>query len=164
MNPDDLIRIARLLAGGMTGGGLGRPRDADLRRAVSAAYYALFHALAACCADTLIGSSPRTRSQQAWRQTYRALDHGPAKERCARREIEQFPQDIQDFAASFVKLQGRRHTADYDPLPDRGSGFYRSDVLKLIGEVEEMIGVLNAASDLDRRAFAALVLFRLRRD
>ena len=84
MNPEDLIRIARGLAGGAIGGNIGRPRQAELRRAVSAAYYALFHALARCCADTLVGATPASRSQTAWTQTYRALEHGYAKNQCVR--------------------------------------------------------------------------------
>ena len=44
MNPRDLIKIARQLASGAVDGNRGRPRQAELRRAVSAAYYALFHA------------------------------------------------------------------------------------------------------------------------
>ena len=58
MNPDDLIRIARYLASTGTGINAGRPSQADLRRAVSTTYYALFHALAQCCANTLIGATP----------------------------------------------------------------------------------------------------------
>lgn len=57
MNPYDLIRIARHLATGGVSGDRGRPRQADLRRAISAAYYALFHALCRCCADTLAGAT-----------------------------------------------------------------------------------------------------------
>lgn len=56
MNPRHLIRIARQLASGVVSGSRGRPRQAELRRAMSAAYYALFHALAYCCADRLAGS------------------------------------------------------------------------------------------------------------
>lgn len=33
----------------------GRPLESDLRRAMSTTYYALFHCLAVCCTDTLIG-------------------------------------------------------------------------------------------------------------
>ena len=36
MNPDDLIQIARHLAMGGVGSGLGRPRQTDLRRPASA--------------------------------------------------------------------------------------------------------------------------------
>ena len=55
MNPDDLIRIAEHLASGGVRGRIGRPVQAELRRAVSATYYALFHALARCCANMLVG-------------------------------------------------------------------------------------------------------------
>lgn len=66
MNPRDLIRIARQLASGAVGGNRGRPRQAELRRAVSAAYYAMFHALALSGANTLAGSTRANRSQRAW--------------------------------------------------------------------------------------------------
>ena len=52
MNPQDLISGARLLAQG--NGRRGRPRQADLCRAVSTAYYALFHTLAGCGADPAV--------------------------------------------------------------------------------------------------------------
>ena len=161
MNPDDLIRIARYLASTGTGVGTGRPSQADLRRAVSTTYYALFHALAQCCANTLIGAASH-QSQQPWRQTYRALEHHHAKNRCKSPEIDRFPQEIQTFAASFVALQNRRHTADYDPYPNQSStSFYRHDVLQLITEAEQAINSLNSAYPLDRHAFAAYVLFPL---
>ena len=57
MNPDDLLRIAEGLARGALGSGMGRPRQAELRRAISAAYYAMFHALALCGANTLVGAT-----------------------------------------------------------------------------------------------------------
>ena len=79
MNPRDLIRISRQLASGAVGGSRGRPRQAELRRAVSAAYYALFHSLALCCAERLAGSSRASRRDQSWIQTYRALEHGYAR-------------------------------------------------------------------------------------
>ena len=52
MTPYNLIAAAQdlLLAG------RGRPRQANLCWAVSTSYYAMFHSLATCCADTLEGS------------------------------------------------------------------------------------------------------------
>ena len=47
MNPRDLIETARRLVES----GAAQPTQADLRRAVSTAYYALFHCLAAATAD-----------------------------------------------------------------------------------------------------------------
>ena len=80
MNWEQLIAIARLLAESPRHGeARGRPQQARLRKAISAAYYAVFHALANSNADTLIGASPQFRSLPAWTQTYRALGHGFAK-------------------------------------------------------------------------------------
>ena len=62
MKPEDLIRIAESLASGRAGNLAGRPRQAELRRAVSAAYYALFHTLANSCADLLVGTMSANRS------------------------------------------------------------------------------------------------------
>ncbi|HVY50205.1 MAG TPA: hypothetical protein VHA07_01450 [Devosia sp.] len=64
MKPGDLIAQARRLANASPK----RPRDADLRRAVSAAYYALFQAIAKASADLLVGSAGASRSDKAWRQ------------------------------------------------------------------------------------------------
>ena len=53
VNPRDLIQTARRL----TESGAAQPTQADLRRAVSTAYYALFHCLAATVADLLTGAT-----------------------------------------------------------------------------------------------------------
>ena len=161
MNPDDLIRIARHLAAGGVGGRRGRPRQAELRRAVSAAYYALFHVLARCCADTLVGSSPARRRQPAWERAYRSLQHTFAKDQCNNQnEMRQFPLEIQDFGRRFVAIQRYRHQADYAPE----ATFSRSQVLELIDEGETAIADFGNAAAMDRRAFAVHVLFRSRRD
>lgn len=129
MDPSDLLLIAHQLASGLVGSRRGRPRQAELRRAVSTAYYALFHTLARCGADLVAGSTKQHRSQSAWQQTYRALDHGETRKRCAPpTRLAEFPIGIQDFAASFVRMQRLRHWADYDPL----SMFKRSLVLQWI--------------------------------
>ena len=82
MKPDDFVKTARSLVGQQ---GAGRPRETDLRRAVSTAYYGLFHCVASSGADLLVGGKQADRSERAWRQAYRALNHGQAKNRC--REI-----------------------------------------------------------------------------
>jgi hypothetical protein len=65
---EELIATARKLAKASPQ----KPRQADLKRAVSTAYYALFHALAKDAADMLVGVGP-SRPDKAWTQTYRAL-------------------------------------------------------------------------------------------
>ena len=71
MKAHDLIATARSL----TGLDPRKPTQANLRRAVSTAYYAVFHLLARTAADLLIG---RTHNS-AWHLAYRALEHGNAK-------------------------------------------------------------------------------------
>ena len=60
MTPTDFIATARDLAQANI---RGRPRQTNLRRAVSTTYHALFHAIAGCCADTLVGGPNSNRSE-----------------------------------------------------------------------------------------------------
>jgi len=101
----------------------------------------MFHALAGCCADLLIGGTRADRSRHAWRQTFRALEHGAAKNACMHRAIvQQFPKAIEDFANSFVTLQQHRHAADYDPA----ERFKKSDVEADIDTAEDAIRLFLA--------------------
>ena len=157
MNPHDLIKIARFLATVGVVSSLGRPRQADLRRAVSAAYYALFYALACCGADTLAGSSSVRRSQAGWQRIYRSLEHGATLRRLNNRSgMRGFPREIRGFGRLFVNLQFQRHRADYDPA----ASFDRTTVLLLVTEAEQHIIGLENAAPADRRDFAIYVLFR----
>ena len=156
MTPRNFLATAEDLAGTDR---RGRPRHTNLRRAVSTTYYALFHCLAACCATMLVGGPGSDRSRPAWRQTYRALRHGTARQRCQRREIiSRFPAAIQDFAQFFSEMQAKRHAADYDPY----AAFSKSDVLQDIGAAEAIIDHFNTTPARDRRAFAVYVLLDVR--
>ena len=158
MNAHDLIAAARLLA---THPRRGRPPEANLRRAVSTAYYALFHSLAECCADTIAGRRRANRSSNAWLRVYRALDHGTAKRRCNdQEEIRKFPPEIQNFAAWFSEMQRRRHIADYAPDAD----FDREETTQLITETEDAIRRFDNLSTQHRRAFAVHILMSPRRN
>ena len=157
MNPEHLLDIADDLARGS--GRLGRPRQAQLARAVSTAYYALFHALANCCADSLAGASPASGSRRAWRQTYTSLEHRLTRNRCENRDvIRRFPEDIQLFAESFAFLQRQREVADYEP----NAVHSRYLVANLVYEARQAVRRLENADARDRRAFALYVLLRLR--
>ena len=152
----DFIKTARDL---VDASGIGRPRETNLRRAVSAAYYALFHCLAQCCADTLVGGAGSDRSQPAWNQAYRALQHRTARRRCERRAvITRFPDEIQDFASHFAYMQAKRHDADYNP----DASFSKADVAQGIDDAERAIMLFNEAPIRDRRAFAVYVLLDIR--
>lgn len=158
MDPRDLIRLGLRLASGAVGGRRGRPRQTELRRAISAAYYAMFHTLAACCANQLAGATPASRNQAAWRQIYRALEHGYARAQCERAISGKFPAGIRDFARQFVSMQFERQNADYDP----DERYLRLDVMENIQETERIISQFNHASKAEQRAFAIHVLHRSR--
>lgn len=135
-----------------------KPRQADLKRAVSTANYALFHTLAHTCADRLIGTGLR-RDNPAWRQVYRSLEHGFARSACERSQKLGFPDEIVRFGNAFVRLQKERHDADYDPA----ARFTKPEVALLIAQAEQAIRSLNQASNQDKTAFAALVLLKQRK-
>lgn len=121
---DDFLALAETLARLEPG----KPKQSSLRRAVSTAYYAVFHSVAFLCADSLI----------SWRRPwhfvtpiYRSLDHRKAK--TVLQNVAQNPSIWGSEAAliggTFVLLQERRHTADYDPEP---FPFGRRETLALV--------------------------------
>ena len=135
-------------------------RQAESCRAVSTTYYALFHALANSCADALAGSTQADRRDIAWTQTYRALEHGLARDKCNNTsQMSRFPAEIRDFGKLFVYMQEQRNIADYAPR----ATFSRSSVVEKIDRAEEAIAKLNAVDSSQLRAFAIYVLFRSRR-
>jgi hypothetical protein len=96
--------------------------DITLRRAVSSAYYALFHRINGDAVKLLAPDVPaRTNHRiQRW------FDHGEMKKICGRFlsiELEQplrgllgvaASPEIQEVARRFIELQDARHSADYD--------------------------------------------------
>ena len=135
-----------------------KPRQADLKRAISTAYYALFHAMAKDAADMLVGVGP-TRPDRAWAHAYRALQHGDARLACEGVRNINFPSTIKTCADAFVALQQKRHDADYDP--DHRA--LREDALSAIKLAEDAIRDLKASAKRDRRAFAVQILMKKRK-
>lgn len=103
-----------------------RPRQVNLRRAVSNAYYSLFHQFIGDCCMHVVGAGPTVRAHRT--MLYRTLQH-----RDMRLAAETFPRaqwhpailaaagvtvpdsGLQTLARLFVRLQNARHAADYDP-------------------------------------------------
>lgn len=156
MNPDDLIDQARHLAQLSAK----KPKQADLRRAVSAAHYAAFHALCSDCADMMIGVGSK-RKLAAWSRVYRSVNHGDAKRHCSQlgpllkiAGPAGLDRGVRRFAASFPNLQEQRHRADYDPH----ARFKRSQVLGLIETADRASQGLRGAGKSARRDFACHIL------
>jgi hypothetical protein len=135
----DLLEQARHLAGREPT----RPRQASLRRAVSASYYALFHLLAA--EGALQSAPPRPGGLRP--QVRRAFVHADMKSLCRQfagrtglseqlRALVSLPLDpgLILIATTFVNQQNARHAADYDI----SQSFTRFDVLDMIRGVQSV--------------------------
>lgn len=107
-----------------------------------------------------MGGQGAAKSKHAWRQTYRAVNHGTACDACKQRGVlSKFPKGIEDFANAFVALQEKRHAADYDPH----CKLTKSEVMADIAVVEQAIADFEAEDAKDRRAFCAFILFKNRK-
>lgn len=151
----DLPRALLETAEALARRGYRRPAQSDLRRAVSTAYYALFHGLAGEVADLLIGATRRGRP--AWGRIYRALDHKFCKDRLEAfaREPQTGPQ-MRLFCSTFGQIQGERHRADYDP----GARFRREEALGSVGRARDALAAFRRTSREERLELATRVLFR----
>ncbi len=156
MNWRHSIEAAKMLAGShdTIPVSLGRPRQAMLRRAVSTAYYAMFHALCQSNADTLVGQSPPDPHTDLWLETYRALQHRTAKNRLA--SYIQQAQDpvLRDFGQLFGTMQQRRISSDYNPR----ARFTRSEVISVIDRSEAAIHAFYNTPSPTRRRLAIYLL------
>ena len=157
MTADDLLDIASDLVRRETG----RPRQASLKRAVSSAYYALFHALAhECCVSQTVGW--RFRSPDYWSVVtpmYRALDHGTARTVFKRLANDaRGASDLRTMAQAFVDLQVERIRADYDPKP----AFNRPDAVQSIDRANRAVATLRALPDDARRLLVVQLISKPR--
>lgn len=163
---DDLLQQARNLA--LLDAR--KPKQANLRRAISAAYYSLFHYLVDQSCRLVLG----TRHDQApYRQVLgRAFEHTTMKEACrsfaggtlkagASKGLPPsfvVPPENVDIAALFFELQTKRHQADYD-LTER---FRRKDVLGLIGDVDIAIRRFQRIPSTNEKKFFLACLWAWR--
>ena len=126
---------------------------------MSTAYYALFHETCRTAADCLIGSARASRSQPAWIQAYRAVEHRAFDEVKRKKGVlQRFPDLVQDFVDLLVEAKEMRHRADYDPV----ARLTLSDTQTMIGRVETAISALRRIDRKDRKAFAAFIVLRRR--
>ena len=134
--------------------GTSSPSEADLRRTISTAYYAMFHTLAASNAELIAGPFRSDMSSQAWERVYRRLDHGRAQNNL-RTILGQLSLNGENFARTFIDLQGLRQEADYDP----GFSITGTRVVNLIELAETAISAFTQLSEEERRFIAAYSLF-----
>lgn len=144
----------------------GAPRQADLKRAISNAYYALFHAILTRAADDVAGSSNRHTARYAL--VYRSVQHRKLSDLCSeivKPNLKQkyavfepqggFGQEINAVATAVVELQEKRESADYDPL----FRVRMTDTIAAIATSRSAVTRLAGANATRRKMFIALVLF-----
>ena len=145
--PNDLLEQAYHLANREPK----RPKQASLRRAVSTAYYALFHLLS-------------TETSKNWRRpaerstVARMFEHGAMARVCTTKRDEltayfktrptashelKVLRDIQLIASTFVLMRQHRETADYDS----STRWTRTDALEKIQSVDAAFKSWNAIRD-----------------
>ncbi len=149
-----------------------RPQQVNLRRAVSAAYYGLFHFLIEEANRFLLGTTgPRAGLRDLLARAFahtemasaaRTFGGGTLPAALSRRlGAPPISQPLRVLADTFVEAQDRRHLADYDP----GASFNRATVLAFIDVVEQAIAGWPAIrDDLSAELFliALLVWNRIR--
>jgi hypothetical protein len=136
-----------------------QPTEEALRRAISTAYYAMFHALATSNADCIIGSPQDAITLHAWDRVYRGLEHGLAKDQL-QQDQQLFSQETSRFGRAFGQLQDVRRLADYHPIEI----FTEEQASTWIERAEEAIRDFLRVSIEERRAVAIQSLIRRRRN
>ena len=134
-----------------------RPRQASLRRAVSAAYYALFHLF------TEEGARVVTARTELHPVLRRVFEHRRMKKICRAVSSGRLPEPwnelyddlsagqkatLREIAQTFVDLQEERHSADYA----FGDRFARSNVRDLLDKAERTVRTWKTFRKTDKRA------------
>jgi hypothetical protein len=160
------MAVARSLS---EGGGPPEMIDAQLRRSVSTAYYAVFHDIMQRAAERFMGVGANAAA--GYRLIYRSFEHGrvvqvcrelsaaklsPAMQRDLARTA--ISAEMHAFARSVPELQSLRHSADYDPsiLLDRMVS------LTSIKVAEAAIAAFDAAEPAEQADILALMMTRRR--
>lgn len=136
-----------------------RPREVVLRRAVSCAYYAVFHALCRLCADELVGSTAASKDRNA---VYRSIDHKALKSALqVVRGDQRFGPEIVNMLTSAISIQDDRHLADYDLNSQKFGG--KDGVLSIAKSAESIVIDLQKLAAPIRKALAVALIARPRK-
>jgi hypothetical protein len=150
---DDLLEIADELARRDPR----RPKQTSLRRAVSSAYYAVFHAVAYTCTIAFVTWN---KPWNVVTPVYRSLDHGPARKVFdSDRQGIKFGPEAASLGRIFIQLQQARYTADYDPGP---FPLNRQDTLELIDRAREAVQLIGKIPDEKRLLLAIQLIVKQR--
>jgi hypothetical protein len=140
--------------------------ETDVRRAISAAYYAVFHFCLRAAADMVSGAA--TRSTPRYTVIYRSVDHKALRGLCGQlaqtrpQNIAVVPSsgfgNLPGFARVTANLGEQRNLADYDT----SRSFTAGEARLAISEARQAILWFNSCNDEQQKAFLIMLLFRQR--
>jgi hypothetical protein len=142
--------------------------ETDLRRAISTAYYGVFHFTLRALADWIVGATHRSAARYVL--VYRSVDHKVLKVLCdqfrgAKLNAGVQPYEpaggfgpIESFARAVLNLFENRISADYDPA----YAFDPAEVSNIVSSARPAVRDFQAATPEQREAFLTLLAFRAR--
>jgi hypothetical protein len=159
-DPRELLRQAHGLAS-VTGA-----NQADLRRALSTTYYAVFHFCLTLAADMVCGKASRSTPQNGF--VYRSVDHARLRALCDQLRGSQ-PRNVAfrptggfgkvaDFARNTYNLYEQRISADYDPL----QSFTAAEAMIAVSDAHQAMVWFRSCTQEQQEAFLTLLLFKAR--
>ena len=123
-------------------------------RAVSTAYYALFHALARNNADNVIGAPTNPAMALDWIGAYRRMRHGYAAAQL-QQHILTLDRKGREFSEDFINLKFAREMADYNP----SAIFNLTSASHWLNRAIAALQNLDAMSPTDKRTITNIVLY-----
>lgn len=149
----------------------GKPRQVSLRRAVSAAYYALFHRVIAFSVQNVVGaaglatpiglemsrwfSHGRMKTVSTWFSRRGSIPPKVASLLGYASGASIVPEDLDSVARTLTQLQEERHRADYD----LGYRLSRTQANRLVSQVELAFQQLDSvATDPATKLYGLLLL------
>lgn len=128
------------------------------RRAVSTAYYAVFHALASLCTEELLDVDDGTKNASEYERVYRALDHGPLKTAFKSAPLKDLA-PLNAIGERVVELQSERIRSDYLPS---GRLYKKTECGRLVRSAKSTVEMITQLSANDRRTLAVYLIFKNR--
>jgi uncharacterized protein (UPF0332 family) len=160
--PEHFFAQAEALAGGPTA------TQVDLRRAISAAYYGLFHFTLQVAANLFVGADKQSTAGYAL--VYRSVDHGRFRTLGAQlggTKSQSVPLmlnggfgKVADFARIAANLYELRNLADYDPLRE----FTTDEAKTAVSNAREAVKLFQQGTVDQQEAFLTLLLFKPRKE
>ena len=132
---------------------------ADLRRATSDMYYALFHRVFEALVFPLGADAENKAFRDTYVTLYRLPDHGFLEKRCKEVETQGFSEAVAHFAQLIIAFKNKRQSADYDPLQKQTISLARND----LNMVKKVLDDLSKVAPDELTRFAYFVSLRGRK-